>query len=185
MLPTIKFESLNPGLASNTNSVVTRNGGNSDNKRRNNCCFWRICCQEIFDILVMLYRIMAFPVKILMQITIPGSEPHDKCECLYPLAFILSMIWITGFALVLVVITYHWSELFEWKLSIMGIVYIGPIATLPNVVDCVKLSLQGYAAEIITNSYHIQISNIFLGITVPLIISSLPMINAIDPFHHC
>merc|ERR1712154_212125 len=120
---------------------------------------------------------MSFPIKIILQITIPSCTPYNKCECLYPLSFILSIVWIVIFSFILIIITHHWSELFSWSVSVIGIAYIGPIATISNIIDCVSLSLQGYASQIIINSYHIQISNIFFGVCLPLIISSL--LNAI------
>ena len=68
------------------------------------CCVWRVYCKKYVIIflnvilsgcilvnflnrlwkwLKLTYGILSFPVRIMVELTIPGSEPHDKCECLY------------------------------------------------------------------------------------------------------
>eukprot|EP01084_Bolivina_argentea_P201856 344978_1 len=136
--PTIKFESLNQHNLDSSKSY-----SNNMDKRKSKL---RSCLIDAFKICNRIYDIMSIPVQILIKFTIPSNDLHSKCECLYPLSFLLSIIWIIIFSFMLIVILYHWSQIFSFKLSIIGIVYIGPIATLPNIIDGITLSLQGFAS---------------------------------------
>merc|ERR1719228_1750475 len=138
--------------------------------------------KKVYEYLVVIYRWISFPVRILLQCTIPPCDPHGHCgECLYPLTFLFSIFHMIVYAILVICIVNHWHARYGWSLSIMGMVVIGPICTLSNIVDCCALSLQGYSAEVVSNSYHYQISNFFYGIILPLIATS--SFNAIDGFH--
>eukprot|EP01084_Bolivina_argentea_P035252 65402_1 len=171
--PTIQFESLN-----NDNSNPSPPSNARSNCKQN----LRTCFQRFFQLLCSVYYYLAFPVEMLLKFTIPATTMHSKCECLYPISLIFSCLWMTVFAYALIALIYHYAMLFSWSLAIIGVVYIGPIAAFPNIVDCVTLSLQGFASEITINSYHIQISNLFFGVIVPLLLSSV--ISEINAYQH-
>jgi len=177
--PSIHFESLNqnnfPNLPANTNSVVTQNPSRSTSRMM-------AVLQKLYEYLLVIYSVISFPVRMVLQCTIPPCNPHSRCgECLYPLTFIFSILYMIVFAILVIRIVDHWNTLWGWSLSIMGMVCIGPICALSNIVDCCTLSLQGYSAEVVANSYHYQISNIFYGIILPMCCASA--MNAINPFH--
>jgi len=178
IMPAITFESLNqhnfPNLPANTDSVATKSPS-----RRNSKVMALL--KTLYQWLCTVYWVISYPVRLVLKFTIPPCSPHDRCECLYPLTFILSILYLIAFSIPVIQITNHWHSQYSWSLSIMGMVLIGPICTLSNIVDCCTLSLQGYSAEVVANSYHYQISNFWFGIILPLIIASA--LNAVDPFY--
>mmetsp|Transcript_28125 Transcript_28125/g.46284 ORF Transcript_28125/g.46284 Transcript_28125/m.46284 type:complete len:622 (-) Transcript_28125:116-1981(-) len=139
---------------------------------------YRQRCTLLYTVSRVVYRVVSYPVRLLVSLTVPSCQPYDQCECVYPVTFLLSAVWIVGVALVLLIVAYHWSQIFGLSLVIVGVLCVGPINTILNIVDCVMLSLQGYAVEIIANAIHLQISSIFYGVTVPLFIHA---VTAEDP----
>lgn len=107
------------------------------------------------------------PVAILVRMTVPTSPR------LWVLGGLLSFAWILAFAYLAIWWCHVISLSFDSHDSLLGMIFLAPGTTFPDLYNIVQATLQGKSEIALSTSVSSNILNIAIGLGVPLFISTL------------
>jgi len=113
-----------------------------------------------------------FPVKSLLKCTIPDVHKANMRHW-YPIAFVMSMVWLAFFAFLVIEVCEIIHEDFGISTEVLGFTVAAVGTSFPNVISCIAVSKQGRTAMAIANSLGANIQNVFLALALPWTIQCL------------
>lgn len=137
-----------------------------------------------------IFWIIFFPVHLLLFLTIPDVRMGPKCAKLYPISFIMSMVWIGAFSyLATWMIRYHNLQIstavnnvfvgsvigYTWKIpdSVMGLTFLAVGTSIPEVISSLIVSKQGQGSMAVSNSIGSNTFDILICLGLPWLIQSI------------
>lgn len=123
---------------------------------------------------------LQFPVKALAKATIPDMDRHEL-QHWYPLAFVMSMIWLAVFAYLVVAACDGIHEDFGISTGLLGFTIAAAGTSFPNVFSGMVVSRQGKTTMAIANALGANVQNVFLALAVPWTIKSCLMTHGPFP----
>jgi len=130
--------------------------------------------------LMRIYYIIKFPIVILLFFTLPDVR-RPKLRKLYPLTFLGSIIWIGGFAYLMV----WWASTTGAALGIpdevMGLTFLAAGTSIPDLITSVLVAKQGLGDMAVSSSIGSNIFDITVGLPIPWFFWSA--INSFNPLY--
>ena len=112
-------------------------------------------------------RWMMTPVALSVRLTVP-TNPR-----LWVLGGLMCFAWISGFAYLVVWWSHAISLAFDAHDSLLGMVFLAPGTTFPDLYNIVQATLQGKSEVALSTSVSSNILNIAIGLGLPLFIYTL------------
>lgn len=107
-----------------------------------------------------------FPVQFFLRLTIPDVRT-PKGRKWYPVAFMMSMVWLATFSFCVVEVCDILSDEFNISVTILGFTVAAIGTSFPNVISCIAVSKQGRTSMAIANALGANIQNVFLALALP------------------
>lgn len=112
-----------------------------------------------------------FPVEFFVSRTIPDVS-DKKQEHLYPVSFVMSMVWLAIFAYFVVKACDGIHEDFGISQDVLGFTVAAAGTSLPNVFSGMCVAKQGKTSMAVANALGANVQNVFLALAVPWAIQS-------------
>ena len=117
--------------------------------------------------------ILFFPMHILFFLTIPDVRIGPKWTKVYPLSFVMCMVWIGAISYLttwmISVIGYTWSI----PDSVMGLTFLAVGTSIPEVISSLIVSKQGHGSMAVSNSIGSNTFDILICLGLPWLIKSI------------
>mmetsp|Transcript_18649 Transcript_18649/g.25979 ORF Transcript_18649/g.25979 Transcript_18649/m.25979 type:complete len:428 (-) Transcript_18649:155-1438(-) len=110
---------------------------------------------------------LACPLIYLFKFTCPPCERKSKYECLYPITFLMSFLWVAVFSFIVSTVVERWAALSGLNSGFFGLFLISSGAEIPDTIQSVTVAKRGYGSMAVANSIGSQIINICLGLGMP------------------
>jgi K+-dependent Na+/Ca+ exchanger-like protein len=114
---------------------------------------------------------LQFPVESLVKISIPDMD-RPELQKWYPVAFVMSMAWLAGFAYLVVSACDGIHADFGIPNALLGFTIAAAGTSFPNVFSGMVVSRQGKTTMAIANALGANVQNVFLALAVPWTIQS-------------
>merc|ERR1719204_1845133 len=111
-----------------------------------------------------LICVLTSPLKLLFMITCPKAVRGERCELLYPLAFIISFGWIAAFSFVVSEVVEEWVVKTGVNEAFFGLTLIALGAEIPDTIQSVTVARRGYGSMAVSNCIGSQIVNLCIGL---------------------
>lgn len=111
-----------------------------------------------------LICVLTSPLKFLFMITCPKAVIGERFECLYPLAFIISFVWIAAFSFVVSEVVEEWVVKTGINEAFFGLTLIAIGAEIPDTIQSVTVARRGYGSMAVSNCIGSQIVNLCIGL---------------------
>merc|ERR1719204_2991016 len=111
-----------------------------------------------------LICVLTSPLKLLFMITCPKAVRGERCECLYPLAFMVSFGWIAAFSFVVSEVVEEWVVKTGINEAFFGLTLIAIGAEIPDTIQSVTVARRNYGSMAISNCIGSQIVNLCIGL---------------------
>merc|ERR1712117_924986 len=133
-----------------------------------------------------------FPVKFFVARTIPDMD-DPKLQHLYPVSFVMSMLWLAVFAFSVVKACDGIHTDFGISDSILGFTVAAAGTSFPNVFSGMCVARQGKTSMAVANALGANVQNVFLALAVPWTLQSffvggafpMPVDNLIPAVAEC
>ena len=114
------------------------------------------------------------PINVIVDATCPDCRLNRKHENLYPLTFVISMVWISLFSFIVTVTIERWVALLDipGASALFGFVLVAVGAEIPDSVNAVTIARRGYGGMAISACLGSQVVNICLGLGMPWLIAT-------------
>merc|ERR1719513_371285 len=100
----------------------------------------------------------------MFMITCPKTGRGEKCEMLYPLAFVISFSWIAVFSFVVSEVVEEWVVRTGVNEAFFGLTLIAVGAEIPDTIQSVTVARRGYGSMAVSNCIGSQIVNLCIGL---------------------
>lgn len=107
------------------------------------------------------------PIYWTFRLTMPDLEDESKCRHLYPLTFLISMIYITLLSQAIIEVTEEISRLLGMTTVLASVTFIAMGAQVPDTMSALMLARAGHDDGAISHAISSQVMNIVLGIGIP------------------
>jgi len=114
---------------------------------------------------------LQFPVRFFVRLTIPDMD-NPKLQHLYPLAFVMSMVWLAIFAFSVVKACDGIHADFGISDAVLGFTVAAAGTSFPNVFSGMCVARQGKTSMAVANALGANVQNVFLALAVPWTIQS-------------
>jgi len=111
------------------------------------------------------------PVKLFAELTIPDMD-NPALQKWYPVAFVMSMVWLAVFAYLVVEACEGIHQDFGISNSILGFTVAAAGTSFPNVFSGMVVSRQGKTTMAVANALGANVQNVFLALALPWLIQS-------------
>ena len=131
------------------------------------------------DMLSKIMWVISLPLMLPMWITIP--DPQDERRKKYfPLAFLLSILWIAGFSYLMV----WWATLVGQAVGIsdavMGLTFLAAGTSVPDLITSVLVAKEGKGDMAVSSSIGSNLFDVTVGLPVPWLLYCAINQKAID-----
>mmetsp|Transcript_11115 Transcript_11115/g.15439 ORF Transcript_11115/g.15439 Transcript_11115/m.15439 type:complete len:435 (+) Transcript_11115:94-1398(+) len=109
----------------------------------------------------------ATPLLYLFKITVPPCKRGTSYECLYPLTFLMSIVWVAVFSTMVSSVVERWADMSGLNSGFFGLFLISVGAEIPDTIQSVTVAKKGYGSMAVANSIGSQIINICIGLGMP------------------
>eukprot|EP00756_Hemistasia_phaeocysticola_P039506 Hpha_TRINITY_DN16818_c0_g8::TRINITY_DN16818_c0_g8_i1::g.148349::m.148349 len=127
---------------------------------------WRWPLQLLMDFLVGFWQ-------FIFSITIPDTglaaegEPPNPFEKYYPVAFILSFLWVAVFSFVISTIASRWADLSGLGNGFFGLLLVSSGAEIPDCIQSITVAKRGFGSMATSNAIGSQNVNVLIGLGLP------------------
>ncbi|CAJ1370337.1 unnamed protein product [Effrenium voratum] len=123
-----------------------------------------------------------FPVTSLAGATIPDMDRPDL-QHLYPLAFLMSMLWLGLLSSLVVTACDGIHNAFDIPNNVLGFTVAAAGTSFPNVFSGICVARQGKAGMAVANALGANVQNVFLALAIPWTIQSVFLAHGPFPLH--
>ena len=110
------------------------------------------------------YGIPFMPLTKLLSATCPACETGTEGEHLYPLTFVISLVWLAAFSTALSAAVTRWGTLLEVPGTTMGMYVIAVGAQIPDTLAAMAFAKRGYGSMAVASALGSQVINILIGL---------------------
>jgi Ca2+/Na+ antiporter len=114
---------------------------------------------------------LQFPVRFWVARTIPDMD-DPKMQHLYPLSFVMSMVWLAIFAFTVTKACDGIHTDFGISTTVLGFTVAAAGTSFPNVFSGMCVARQGKTSMAVANALGANVQNVFLALAVPWTIQS-------------
>jgi len=122
-------------------------------------------------LLMEWFEWLQFPVKFWVARTIPDMD-DPKLQHLYPVSFVMSMVWLAIFAFSVTKACDGIHVDFGISTAILGFTVAAAGTSFPNVFSGMCVARQGKTSMAVANALGANVQNVFLALAVPWTIQS-------------
>jgi len=109
---------------------------------------------------------LQFPIQSFTALSIPDVSREDL-EDLYPIAFVMSMLWLAVFAYCVVAACDGIHQDFGISTSVLGYTIAAAGTSFPNVFSGMCVARQGKTTMAVANALGANVQNVFLALAIP------------------
>lgn len=125
-----------------------------------------------------IFYVIKFPLLAFMCITLPDVR-RPKLWKLFPITFLLSIIWIAGLTFLMVWWTETIGNTIGIPIEVMGLTFLAAGTSVPDLITSVVVARQGFGDMAVSSSIGSNIFDVTVGLPVPWLIKSL--ITSMEP----
>jgi len=107
------------------------------------------------------------PIYWTFRLTMPDLEDDSKCRHLYPLTFLISMVYIAVLSQAIIEVTEEISLLLGMTTVLASVTFIAMGAQVPDTMSALMLARAGHDDGAISHAISSQVMNIVLGVGIP------------------
>ncbi|KAJ0183863.1 hypothetical protein K1T71_000286 [Dendrolimus kikuchii] len=148
---------------------MTRRHNSIGSESSNNSSLWS-WPDEKKSFWMKLYWMITWPISLILWLTIPDCRRHHN---LYPLTFIICIIWIGGVSYLVAWIITILGDSLNLPDSITGLTILAAGTSLPEAVSSVLVTKQGHGTMGISNSIGSNTFDILLCLGLPWLVKSI------------
>jgi len=112
------------------------------------------------------------PIGAVLSATCPPCEGGSPTEHLYPLTFLMALLWLTIFSAALSAAVTRWGELLEVKGCMMGMYVIAVGAQIPDTLAAVAFAKRGHGSMAVASAVGSQVINVLIGLGLPWLLAT-------------
>lgn len=116
--------------------------------------------------------ILAVPLYFLMSLSIPECARLDMRKY-YVLSFIMSIVWIAGLTIIMVVLVEKMGCILHMSLFIMGLFLVAAGTSIPDAMSSILVARDGFADMAVSNAIGSNIFDINLGLGLPFFVKAM------------
>eukprot|EP00756_Hemistasia_phaeocysticola_P039492 Hpha_TRINITY_DN16818_c0_g12::TRINITY_DN16818_c0_g12_i1::g.148356::m.148356 len=135
---------------------------------------WRWPFQLIMDFLVGFWQFV-FRVTIPDTALAEEGEPPNPFEKYYPVAFILSFLWVAVFSFVISTIAGRWADLSGLGNGFFGLLLVSSGAEIPDCIQSITVAKRGFGSMATSNAIGSQNVNVLIGLGLPWLMYNAAM----------
>ncbi|XP_060066066.1 sodium/potassium/calcium exchanger 3-like [Ylistrum balloti] len=124
------------------------------------------------------FWIAMLPMKVLFYITIPDCrKPWGHWRKMYPLTFILSIVWIVGLSYVMVWMVAITGDALEIPDTVLGLTLLAAGTSVPDCLASLFVARDGYGDMAISNSIGSNVFDVLVCLGIPWLVNTAAFKN--------
>ncbi|OWF47714.1 sodium/potassium/calcium exchanger 3-like isoform X2 [Mizuhopecten yessoensis] len=119
------------------------------------------------------FWIAMLPMKVLFYVTVPDCrKPWGHWRKLYPLTFMMSIVWLVGLSYVMVWMVAIAGDALEIPDTVMGLTLLAAGTSVPDCLASLFVARDGYGDMAISNSIGSNVFDVLVCLGIPWLIRS-------------